>query len=290
MPSSSTLSCDAISEAELLVVNPLLDDIRKLGAELAKRRFEFSRHIVSDHKSAPFINEEVIPFVKGMAKLRDHYRPQIKEIADRISRLGGRGWEKNENIVKLWNTLRIAIQELSEHPDDSKKVSAIIVSRNNRMIAWGVNQIPDGLPRYGHYYVKGLRKDFIVCAERMATALGVKIPLAADRLFKRLKDPERQNEETRRIVRAYSKQTADAAKRENHRRERHREHRHNLIRLSGSTLFVRAPSCHDCRPVVKAGNFKAIAADKNGGNNFTRSRQLKINIGKRGKLVDMGRA
>ncbi len=123
----------------------------------------FSQHVPPDHTSKnESFKQQVVPFVLGMAGLREEYAPRVQSVAGRITQLHGRGWVEKEEVRELWYALTMAATELSEHPHERKKMAAIIVDNDNRMVAWDVNRIPDGLTPRARYYVEKTRRGFIV--------------------------------------------------------------------------------------------------------------------------------
>ena len=101
----------------------------------------------------------------------------IRAAAAEITQCCRDGWEKDPDVLNLWHQLVLTLTNLSEHPDPSKRVATLIIDKKGNLRAFAANKTPDGLDRHGGHYVKGIRKDFIVCSERIALArlLGVKL-------------------------------------------------------------------------------------------------------------------
>lgn len=92
-------------------------------------------------------------------------RADLFEMAGRIRDIKRRSWMNDPDIINMWFQVTTQyLQRFSEHP--SKKVAAIVVDANNNMICWGVNRIPAGIGRLPARYAEGIRKNYIVCAER----------------------------------------------------------------------------------------------------------------------------
>lgn len=156
------------------VINPVSIEIQALAEDILRGRGELKSLAEFDHKSEEF-KLAIIPVIRGVAKMRNDFNPRITKIAKGISQSAGKNWQNNSSIVALWFALKQAITPLSDHP--TKWVASIIVDKNNKMLSWGVNQIPNGLPRIPEFYLEGIRRNLIVCAERIAGAanLGVKV-------------------------------------------------------------------------------------------------------------------
>jgi hypothetical protein len=235
-----------------------------------------------DHKSEEFMMR-VLPIIRGVSNLRSKYNPAIRRVSRQITQLKDKKWEEDLEIVELWFLLKQATLPLSDHPHDQKRVGAIYVDRRNRMQAWAVNQVPDGMPRYPEFYMGGIRRHFIACAERIGGAkiLQVRIPRNAKWLIKKASPNDRlsvaygilRELDADIIAAALKVRTAPDMRGQS---------------LRGSQLIVGAPCCDDCKPFIRTCWLDTIHTDLSGGVHFTRATELEnpqsLSWGKRTKI------
>ncbi len=148
--------------------------------------FSLLRNIAACYSASPVIpfphagaafEELALRHAEAANALEVRFAAQVYKVAKNIAGLSGEGWEKDKNILALWSVVAQAVTMFSEHP--SKNIAALIIDGAGNLHAFGANRIPDGAAKLGCYYVEGRRKDYIVCAERIAVArhLDLKVQL-----------------------------------------------------------------------------------------------------------------
>ena len=100
------------------------------------------------------------------------YAESFLSIAAEITRVADEGWQRKPHILRLWYRLAEIAKNFSDYP--TKPTVTLIISTApdmmGKLICFGFNRIPEGVPLVDVDHSKGQRKDYRVCAERMALA------------------------------------------------------------------------------------------------------------------------
>jgi len=78
--------------------------------------------------------EKLNAYVTAVNAARVRYAPVLEIIANAISALGGKGWDKNNDIVQCWLAFAHTVQALRHNP--AKGPASIYVDENNKMISY----------------------------------------------------------------------------------------------------------------------------------------------------------
>lgn len=169
--------------------------------------------------------------------------------AAEITRVSDKGWDKNEDILNLWRDLAHIATKFSQHPN--KKVATLIISGNGKLLSFGANRVPEGVPTQGDYYVKGERKNYIVCSERIALAqlLGISV------------EPESKSYlNTQQRIQKLTDEIISSGQ-------------DNNI-LKNSFIMTTAPSCETCANAIAPFRPKGVITVNEVGADFTRAESM----------------
>jgi len=102
------------------------------------------------------------------------YAPMVIKIAQDLSSLCGKGWERHSSTVEIFGVLAHTTALFGQHPR-SEDVGTLILGEDAEPLALGANRVPEGIPLFGAFFADGMRRKHIVCAERIAVGryLGV---------------------------------------------------------------------------------------------------------------------
>jgi hypothetical protein len=184
-------------------------------------------------------------------RIESAYTTRVYATASKISAASGPGWEKQPEVLKLWHDLAVAVTYFSEHP--TKKVATLIISGNGKLLTFGANRVPEGLPKSGNYLIEKIRQHYIVCSERIALARYLGFTVTPPRgLSKR---DRRQN------MRPLIKTLTDRIIAEGCHNES----------LKDSFLLTTTSLCELCAHAVAPYAPKGILTVEGNGKNFTRA-------------------
>ena len=223
-------------------------EIRALGQELTRRVSTLNLLVSKDHHG-PRYKASIVQFAHAINSLEAQYSHRFYEIATNIGKLTQDGWQENRDVVRLWQQMAQVVTNFSEHP--TKKVAALIISNNNRLLSFSSNRIPNGINKKAKYYVEGIRKRFILCAERMALAKFYNLSVV--RL--RGADPEDR-------IRLLSDTVLKVG---SHSQE-----------LRNSFVLTTVVPCRHCRPAIFASRPQGVLADIHTGKHFTRDQPFTV--------------
>ncbi len=127
----------------------------------------FYAPLVPDVHSGRHYETVALGYAEAVEKIRGKYAPSIFRVAKKIEAASDPKWVNDPIILNLWhNVAERCVKPLSEH--STKKVGALILSSDGELLAFGTNQVPNGIAKLGAHYVTKERKKYIVCAERIA--------------------------------------------------------------------------------------------------------------------------
>lgn len=225
------------------VYDSILEEIKILSDELTRRVGALYQHVPQKHHGRRY-KTAIIPYVRRINQLEELYDPHIKKIASRISEISGEGWQENKDIVNLWHQVAHVIEKFSEHP--TKKVAALIISKEGVLQSYSANRVPPGINQRAKHYVEGIRKSFIMCAERLALAK-----------FYKLSPREYGDISHQRRVALLSDAITEVGK---HSQE-----------LRDSYMLATVVPCCECKTAIIASRPTGVIVNTNNGKHFKRS-------------------
>lgn len=113
---------------------------------------------------------KALKYALAVNQIEEGNTQAIKAAAQEITALCHKDWAQDKNILCLWHQLAQIVTEFSENPDKTKRVATLLINQNGELHTFAANRTPEGLDKHGSHFAKGLRKDFIVCSERIAMA------------------------------------------------------------------------------------------------------------------------
>ncbi len=141
-------------------------------------------------------------YISEVETVREAMSPKLTAIAKKISALGGKGWEKDDDIVQAWMALAHVVQSMRHNP--AKGPGVVYVNPDNKLIGfaaanfWMDEMEPsDKLQRKHLTYTQG-RAAFNICAEPAAIAKAVGHDVLKTHLVLRSKDSIKKRAHLRR--------------------------------------------------------------------------------------------
>lgn len=225
-----------------LALGRLDGELKRIVAHHFAPLEKFERHEGKKYKRA------VVGFVCQINRLEYAYGQRLAGAAREITRCAGEGWTEKPEIVRLWRQFAEVVTNFSEHP--TKKVSTLIIGKDNMLESYAANRVPEEVETRGGHYVKGVRKNYIVCSERMALAnfIGLKLP------------PIPENDHSESYVRGAIINFSDAIAAAG----RHSTELHKSVVLTTTT------PCDTCIDSLVAFRPKIIMANAQSGSGYTR--------------------
>ncbi|MDX1921545.1 MAG: hypothetical protein SFW65_00260 [Alphaproteobacteria bacterium] len=130
-----------------------------------------------DEATLTLYGTTMMAYIGEVEVVREAMDPTLTAIAGKISALGGKGWDKDDDIVQAWMALAHVVQTLRHNP--AKGPGALYVNPDNQMISYAAAnfwlkemQPSEKLQRKHLTYTKG-RAAFNICAEPAAIAKAV---------------------------------------------------------------------------------------------------------------------
>lgn len=164
----------------------LLKDIRYFGALLTAEELALKTRTIGlipeDEEKGDHYRSQIFLYLDGLEILKNRHSRDVAKLGTRITKLMNNPSRKKSGkkakVLRrdLWLALATSLEPLSGRP--SKKIAALLIDPNDRLIAWDGNHLCYGVERYPELYEKGVdggRGYHIWCAERniLASFLGV---------------------------------------------------------------------------------------------------------------------
>jgi deoxycytidylate deaminase len=147
-------------------VKNLLTEIRQLKKEVCDRVARPREQVPAlapEERNDTNYTSHFIGYIKWIDELAAEYKNRIEKIAEDISKIEGRGWQENEDIVRLWIELARTVEYFRHDP--VKGAGAIYVSPANKMICYGAGGFAAGLDMTPHAHLES-RRPYRHCGER----------------------------------------------------------------------------------------------------------------------------
>lgn len=233
----------------------LLGEIQILGDSLTRKTLHLNKLIPRVHSGRAY-NDAMGRFKYEINRLEDRYGVFVKSFAVSIANLAlkktKQHWTKDKDIMVLWQKLAAIVENFSEHP--TKKNAAFIINEvTGEMEAFSANRTPPGLKTKPSHHRPGIRKDFIVCAERLVIADFFKISV---RSYKGLPAAYRVQNLSRDLTLLG----------------------HHTKELEGSYLYSPVIPCKLCSDVIVPYGFRGVISDPNGGKHFNAARRESFEV------------
>lgn len=215
--------------------------------------------ITPHDREDPVYAERVIDYVEAVELLRREQDKRFKSIAEHISKLAGKDWQRDKEICQIWLEFAHTVELLRHNPN--KGPACVYVSADNKLIAYSAANfwLEQMLPSHkfkAKWVTMETRRHANICAERkcIADTIGHG-PLKTNEILRRPKTNTRHVRT--KIIRLKSLNERMAVYT---RRLIANVSLHNAF--TDSTLITTADPCGHCAPVVAASGVTTLIGGK----------------------------